>query len=245
MTSTLDRKRKLIVQSKKRTKQIKKFQLFETNHRNLFYTKETLKATEQNLSPTDISETDLRDIKLDQLFVWDFRGMFENLKQIELLNCHIETLHRAMILTTPINGNSHQIFLFQQNALGTHAERAGGILYVHRCAKVIVHVVENQFYTEEKPIRVSSDNSSEEIRYVDPISRVFYRNFTLINCNPMYPNALELQTGSWITYGRRIQLIDKPIDMPNYRVNVNWSTSAPMEGFFNDKDLELNKSAQK
>ena len=171
--------------------------------------------------------------------------MFENLKQTELLNCHIETLHRAMILTTPINGNSHQIFLNQQDALGTHAERAGGILYVHRCAKVIVHVVENQFCTEEVPIRVSSDNSSEEIRYMEPNSRVFYRNFTLINCNPMYPNAVELQNGSWITYGRRIQLIDKPNDMPNSRVNVNWSTSAPMEGFFNDKDLELSKRAQR
>ena len=78
-------------------------------------------ATEHNFLPTDISETDLRDIKLDQLFVWDFRGMFENLKQIELLNCHIEPLHRAMTLTTPINGNSHQIFLKQQNAQGTNA----------------------------------------------------------------------------------------------------------------------------
>ena len=29
-----------------------------------------------------------------------------------------------MTLTTPINGNSHQIFLNQQNARGTHAERA-------------------------------------------------------------------------------------------------------------------------
>ena len=64
--------------------------------------------------------------------------MFENLKQIELLNFHIETLHRAIILTTPINGNSHQIFLNQQNALDTRAERAGGILYVHRCAKVML-----------------------------------------------------------------------------------------------------------
>ena len=119
---------------KNRTKQIDNFQFFETNHRNLFYTKEALTATEQNFSPTDISETDLRDIKLDQLFVWDFRGMFENLKQVELLTCHIETLHRAMILTTPNNGNLHQIFLNQQNALGTHAGRAGGILCVHRCA---------------------------------------------------------------------------------------------------------------
>ena len=55
--------------------------------------------------------------------MWDFRGMLENLKQIELLNFHIETLHRAMILTTPINGKSHQIFLNQQNALGITREQ--------------------------------------------------------------------------------------------------------------------------
>ena len=128
LTSKLDRKRNLVVQLKNKTKYIDNFLLFETNHRNLFYTTEKLTTTEQNFSTTDISETDLRDIKLDQYFVWDFRGMFENLKQIELLNCHIEKLHRAMILTTSINGNSHPIFLSQQNALGTHTERAGGIL---------------------------------------------------------------------------------------------------------------------
>ena len=164
LTSKLDRKRNLVDQLKNKTKHIDNFLLFETNRRNLFYTTEKLTATEQNFSTTNISETDLRDRKLDQLFVWDFRGMFETLKQIELLNCHIEKLHRAMILTTSINGNSHQIFLGQQKALGTHAERAGGIFYVHRCAKVIVQVVEKQFFTEEVPIRVSSDNTSEVIR---------------------------------------------------------------------------------
>ena len=157
----------------------------------------------------------------------------------------METLHRAMILTTPINGDSHEIVLNQQNALGTHAERAGEMLYVHRCAKVIVHVVENQFCSEEVSIRVFADNSLERVRYMDPIARVFYRNFTFINCNPMYPNAIELQNGSRITYGRRIQLIDKPNDMPNYRVNVNCSTSAPMAELFSDKDLELSKRAQR
>ena len=58
--------------------------------------------------------------------MWVFQGMFEYLKQIELLICHIETLHRAVILTKPINESSHQIFLNQQNSLDTHAERAGG-----------------------------------------------------------------------------------------------------------------------
>ena len=71
-TSTLDRERNLVVQLKNRTKKIDNFQLSETNHRNLFYTKETLTATEQSFSPTYTSETDLKDIKLDQLFVWDF-----------------------------------------------------------------------------------------------------------------------------------------------------------------------------
>ena len=46
LTSTLDRKRNLVVQLKNRTKQIDNFQLCETNHRKLFYTKETLMATE-------------------------------------------------------------------------------------------------------------------------------------------------------------------------------------------------------
>ena len=125
LTSKVDRKRNLFVQLKNTTKQIEVFQLFEKNRRNLFYTNETLTATEPNFSPTDISKTYLRDIKIDQLFVWDFRGMFENLKQIELLNCHVEKLHRAMILATLNKINSHQIFLNHQNALATHAERAG------------------------------------------------------------------------------------------------------------------------
>ena len=72
LTSKLDRKRNLVVLLKSKTKYIDNFLLFETNHRNLFYTMEKLTATEQNFSTTDISETDLRDIKLDQLFVWDF-----------------------------------------------------------------------------------------------------------------------------------------------------------------------------
>ena len=89
----------------------------------MFYTKKTLTVTEQNFSPTDISVTDLKDTKLDQLFVWGFRGMFGNLKQIELLNCHIETLHRVMILETSINGNSHQIFLSETLWVHTQKER--------------------------------------------------------------------------------------------------------------------------
>ena len=46
LTSKLDRKRNLVVQLRNKTKHIDNFLLFETNHRNLFYTTEKLTATE-------------------------------------------------------------------------------------------------------------------------------------------------------------------------------------------------------
>ena len=43
------------------------------------------------------------DTKIDQIFVWDVRGTFENLREVEKLNCPIEKLQRAMIPTIPLN----------------------------------------------------------------------------------------------------------------------------------------------
>ena len=78
---------------------------------------------------------------------------------------------------------------------------------------------------------------------MDPISKLFCRIFTLTNCNPLYPNALELKYGSWIRYGRQLELIDKPDELPNFIVNLNLLITAPMEGLFNGEDLELSKTA--
>ena len=104
-------------------------------------------------------------------------------------------LQTAMLLTTTIKGNTHQLFLDQQNALGLHPEGAGGVLNIHECDKAVCRVIENSFCTEEVPITLSSENSSQGIKYMDPISEVLYRNFTITNCNLLYTNALELQIG--------------------------------------------------
>ena len=80
---------------------------------------------------------------------------------------------------------------------------------------------------------------------MDSISKVFYNNFTISNCDSLCPNALELHDGSWITYGRQLKPIDEPDEMPNHTVNDNWSSTAPMEGLFkDDDDLALSKRAQ-
>ena len=60
----------------------------------------------------------------------------------------------------------------------------------------------------------------------------------------MYPNALELQKRSWNVCDRRLELIEKRDEMPNHRVNANWSSTAPGERIFNGDDLELSKTAQ-
>ena len=68
LTSKLDEK-KLVVQVKKKTKQADRSQLFEPFHRNLYYTNGSLRFKGHNVSPTDISETDLRDTKLDTVLL--------------------------------------------------------------------------------------------------------------------------------------------------------------------------------
>ena len=117
--------------------------------------------------------------------------MFENWNQIDLLYFHIEKLQRVMTLTTSISGNSHQVFLNQQNALGLHKGRAGGLLCVHLSAKMVVRVTESSYCTKEVPVRMSSDISSKRMRYMDPISKLLYRNILKTNLNPSYTNALH------------------------------------------------------
>ena len=61
----------------------------------------------------------------------------------------------------------------------------------------------------------------------------------------MYPTALELQDGSWITHDRLLELIDKPDEMPNQILSANWSSTAAMEGLFNYDHLDFSKTAQR
>ena len=61
----------------------------------------------------------------------------------------------------------------------------------------------------------------------------------------MNPNAFEMQNGFWMTYGQQLQPIDKPDEMPNHRVSISWSKTAPIKRLFNDDDLEFYKTTLK
>ena len=48
-----------------------------------------------------------------------------------------------------------------------------------------------------------------------------------------------------MTYGQQLQPIDKPDEMPNHRVSIDWSKTAPIKRLFNDDDLEFYKTSLK
>ena len=117
------------------------------------------------------TDKDLYLSHIDNLFMWGYQGMLENLQQIELQACRIDNLRQGNVLAMTGNGDAHSVFFENQNLLGLHAEKAGGLLYVHRCAKVLVEIITLEFCTEEVPVQMIV-NGTALLRFMDPISRV-------------------------------------------------------------------------
>ena len=58
-----------------------------------------------------------------------------------------------------------------------------------------VTIAKTNFCTEEVPLRLG-EGTDTVIRYMNPITKVFYSNYTLADCNPVYPNLFKLPNGS-------------------------------------------------
>ena len=106
------------------------------------------------------------------------------------------------------NGDSHSLFIVKEGVIGLPAESAGAIIHVHHCAKTTVEITALNYCTEEVPIIVRQNNNQSYLRYLNPISKVFYRNFTLIKCNPLFPNVFQLGTGSLIAFGQNLTIVE-------------------------------------
>ena len=59
------------------------------------------------------------------------------------------------------------------------------------------------------PIIVRQNDNQSHVHYMNPISNVFYRIFTLINCNPFFPIVFQLGSGSWIAFGQNRTIVEK------------------------------------
>ena len=65
---------------------------------------------------------------------------------------------------------------------------------------------------------------------MEPLSKILYHNYTIAACNPLYPNVVKLEDGSFQQYGETL----KKFDHEKYQ----W----PMNNDFNSSDQNLLRS---
>ena len=86
------------------------------------------------------------------------------------LQCEIQRLKIQTMIEISKNIVSPSVTLFEK---GTHVERAGSVLYVHKCAKMVATITKLPFCTEEVLVLVEGQNFSS-IRHMDPITKILY-----------------------------------------------------------------------
>ena len=89
--------------------------------------------------------------------------------KIRTLQCEIQQLRTQtkIEISTKVVSPSEKLF-----EPGTHVERAGSVLYVHKCAKMVGAITKLTFCTEEVPVLIQGQNVSS-IRYLEPLTKNF------------------------------------------------------------------------
>ena len=129
---------------------------------------------------------------------------------IRTLQYEIQRLKIQTMIEISKNIVSPSVTLFEK---GTHFERAGSVLYVHKCAKMVdmvATITKLPFCTKEVPVLVEGQNFSS-IRYMDPITKILYHNYTIAACIPLYPIVVKLEDGSFQQYGETLKKFNREI----------------------------------
>ena len=58
-------------------------------------------------------------------------------------------------------------------------------------------------------------------RYMVPIIKIFFRNYTIAACNPLYPNDVKLEDGSFQQYGETLKKFNRGIYQWSMNCNLN------------------------
>ena len=110
-----------------------------------------------------------------------------------MLQCEIQRLRIQTMIEISKNVVSPSVTLFKPR---THVERAGSVLYVHKTTKIVTTTTKLIFCTEKVPVLLQGQNFSS-IRHLEPLTKTLYHNYTIATCNPLYPNVVKLEDGSF------------------------------------------------
>ena len=88
--------------------------------------------------------------------------------KIRTLQCKIQRLKIQTMIEISKNIISPSVTLLEK---GTHIERAGSVLFVHKCSKMVATITKLLFSTQEIPLFVEGQNFSS-ISFLDPIKKI-------------------------------------------------------------------------
>ena len=129
--------------------------------------------------------------------------------KVRMLQCEIQLLRIQTMIEISKNIVSPSVTLFEKR---THVERAESVLYVHKCAQMVATITKLPFCTEEVTVLVECQNFTF-IRHMDPITKILYRNYTIAASNPLYPNVVKLEDGSFQKYGETLKKFNRDISV--------------------------------
>ena len=111
------------------------------------------------------------------------------------------------------------------------------------CAKIVATITKLPFCTEEVPVLGEGQNFSS-IRYMDPITKILYHNYEIAACNPLYPNVVKLEDGSFQQYGEMLKKFNREIYQWSMNNNLNVSDENLHRRLFSISDAKQSQIAR-
>ena len=99
------------------------------------------------------------------------------------------------------------------------------------------------YCTEEIPVLVEGQNFSS-FRYMDPITKNVYHNFTIAACNPLYPNVAKLEDGRFQQYGETLKKFNREIYQWSMKNNLNVSDENLHRSLFSISEVKQSQIAR-
>ena len=84
---------------------------------------------------------------------------------------------------------------------------------------------------------VEGQNTSS-IRYMDPITEILCHNYTIAACDPLYPNVVKLEDGSFQQYGETLKKFNCEIYQWSMKSNLSVSDENLHRSLFSISDVK-------
>ena len=82
------------------------------------------------------------------------------------------------------------------------------------------------------------------IRYMDPITKILYHNYTMAACNPLFPNVVKLEDGSFQQYGETLKKFNREIYQWSMNNNLSVSNENLHCSLFSISDVKQSQIAK-